>query len=107
MYIQQAPKIQSSINENKIVKHNFLSFSYHPFINPIVNPADILPVSGIPKLVIANEEAVAAAVPSFYAPHNWPYPEGNLCHERYRNLKLTLHHNGNLPSYEFDNPSIW
>ena len=35
--------------------------SYHPFINPIVNPADILPVRGIPKLVIANEEAVAAA----------------------------------------------
>ena len=34
---------------------------YHPFINPIVNPADILPVSGIPKLVIANEETVAAA----------------------------------------------
>ena len=34
--------------------------SYHPFINPIVNPADILPVNGIPKLVIANEEAVAA-----------------------------------------------
>jgi hypothetical protein len=30
-------------------------------INPIVNPADILPVRGIPKLVIANEEAVAAA----------------------------------------------
>jgi hypothetical protein len=36
---------------------------YHPFINPIVNPADILPVNGIPKLVIANEEAVAAAGP--------------------------------------------
>jgi hypothetical protein len=34
---------------------------YHPFINPIVNPADILPVRGIPKLVIANEEAVEAA----------------------------------------------
>jgi hypothetical protein len=30
-------------------------------INPIVNPADILRVNGIPKLVIANEEAVAAA----------------------------------------------
>jgi hypothetical protein len=30
-------------------------------INPIVNPADILPVRGIPKLVIANEEAVAVA----------------------------------------------
>jgi hypothetical protein len=25
-------------------------------INPIVNPDDILPVNGIPKLVIANEE---------------------------------------------------
>jgi hypothetical protein len=37
---------------------------YHPFINPIVNPADILPVNGIPKLVIANDEAVAAAWPS-------------------------------------------
>ena len=30
-------------------------------INPIVNPANILPVNGIPKLVIANEEAVAVA----------------------------------------------
>ena len=36
----------------------------HPLINPRVNPiADILPVKGIPKLVIANE-AVAAAWPS-------------------------------------------
>ena len=35
---------------------------YHPLINPRVNlPADILPVNGIPKLVIANEEADAAA----------------------------------------------
>jgi hypothetical protein len=41
-----------------------LSFSYYPFINPILNPADILPVRGIPKLVIANEEAVAATWPS-------------------------------------------
>jgi len=30
---------------------------YHPLINPRVNPADILPVNGIPKLVITNEEA--------------------------------------------------
>jgi hypothetical protein len=37
---------------------------YHPLINPIVNPADILPVNGIPKPVIANEEAVVAALPS-------------------------------------------
>jgi hypothetical protein len=28
-------------------------------INPRVNPADILPERGIPKLVIANDEAVA------------------------------------------------
>jgi hypothetical protein len=33
------------------------SLSCHPFINPIVNPADILPVNGIPKFVIANEAA--------------------------------------------------
>jgi hypothetical protein len=33
---------------------------YHPLINPIVNPAYILPVSGIPRLVIANGEVVAA-----------------------------------------------
>ena len=33
---------------------------HHPLINPIVNPADILPVNGIPKLVIANEAAAAA-----------------------------------------------
>jgi hypothetical protein len=40
---------------------------YYPFINPIVNPADILPVRGIPKLVIANE-VVAAAWPSTVLP---------------------------------------
>jgi hypothetical protein len=40
--------------------HYFYRFSYHPFINPRVNPADILPVSRIPKLIIAIEEAVAA-----------------------------------------------
>jgi hypothetical protein len=36
--------------------------SYHlPFINPRVNPiADVLPVRGMPKLVIANEEVAAA-----------------------------------------------
>jgi hypothetical protein len=38
-----------------------VSLSYHPFINPIVNPADILSVNGISKLVIANEDAVAGA----------------------------------------------
>jgi hypothetical protein len=37
----------------------FYTFSCYPLINPRVNPADILPVRGIPKLVIANE-AVAA-----------------------------------------------
>jgi hypothetical protein len=37
-------------------------------INLIVNPADILPVNGIPKLVIANDEAVAAAWPSALIP---------------------------------------
>jgi hypothetical protein len=42
----------------------FYIFSCYPFINPRVNPADILPVNGIPKLVIANEEVVAAAWPS-------------------------------------------
>jgi hypothetical protein len=31
-------------------------------INPIVNPADMLPVSGIPKLVIANEAAAVSAL---------------------------------------------
>jgi hypothetical protein len=32
------------------------------FINPIVSPiADLLPVNGMPKLVIANKEAAAAA----------------------------------------------
>ena len=31
-------------------------------INPIVNPADILPVRGIPKLVIDNEDEAVAAV---------------------------------------------
>jgi hypothetical protein len=41
---------------------------YHPLINPIVNPADILPVRGIPMLFIANEDAVAAAWPSSVIP---------------------------------------
>jgi hypothetical protein len=31
----------------------------HPFINPIVNPADILPVRGIPKFVIAKYDDAA------------------------------------------------
>jgi hypothetical protein len=35
----------------------FYTFSCYPLINPRVNPADILPVRGIPKLVIANEDA--------------------------------------------------
>jgi hypothetical protein len=39
----------------------FYTFSCYPFINPIVNPADILPVKGIPKFIIPNEETVAAA----------------------------------------------
>jgi hypothetical protein len=34
-------------------------YTYHPLINPIVNPADILPVNGIPKLVIVTEAAAA------------------------------------------------
>ena len=38
-------------------------------INPIVNPADILPVRGIPKLVIANEDVAAA----------WPSPKPGIC----------------------------
>jgi hypothetical protein len=37
-------------------------------INPIVNPADILPVNGIPKLVIVNEAVAAAAWPSILLP---------------------------------------
>jgi hypothetical protein len=48
----------------------------HPFINPIANPADILPVNGIPKLFIANEEAVAAAAwPSILLPLLIPLPQ--------------------------------
>ena len=43
-------------------KLEYSAVYHHPFINSIVNPADILPVNGIPKLVIANEEeAVVAA----------------------------------------------
>jgi hypothetical protein len=38
----------------------FYTFCYYPFINPRVNPAAILPVNGMLKLVIANEEAVTA-----------------------------------------------
>ncbi|MDQ3975543.1 MAG: hypothetical protein M3264_03360 [Thermoproteota archaeon] len=47
-------------SEVKYIIYLFLSCpssSYHPLINPIVNPAaDILPVNGIPKIVIANDE---------------------------------------------------
>jgi hypothetical protein len=34
--------------------HYFYRFLCHPLINPIVNPADILLVNGIPRLVIAK-----------------------------------------------------
>jgi hypothetical protein len=36
--------------------------------NPIVNPADILPVNGIPKLVIADNEEDAVAVAWLLSP---------------------------------------
>jgi hypothetical protein len=39
--------------------NSYLFLFNYPFINPIVNPADILHVNGIPKLVIDNEDAVA------------------------------------------------
>ena len=43
--------------------HYFYRFSYHPLINPKVNPtADILPVIGIPKLVIARDAAACSLV---------------------------------------------
>ena len=32
-------------------------YYHHPLINRTVNPAEILPVSGIPKLVIAKCDA--------------------------------------------------
>jgi hypothetical protein len=59
-------KTVSSNNDNiKCIYQNMLvrllSPKSYPLINPTVNPADILPVRGIPKLVIANEEAVVAA----------------------------------------------
>ena len=38
---------------------NAYFFFHHPFINPIANPADMLPVNGISKLVITNEAATA------------------------------------------------
>jgi hypothetical protein len=46
-------------NINCINSANY-SLYYHPFINPKVNPADILPVNGMLKLVIATEAAAAA-----------------------------------------------
>jgi hypothetical protein len=49
---------------SKEMHYFFYRFSYHPLINPRVNPADILPVNGIPKIPIVNEEAAAAACPS-------------------------------------------
>jgi hypothetical protein len=39
--------------------HYSYRFSDHHPLNPIVNPTDILPVSGIPRLVIVNEVAAA------------------------------------------------
>ena len=41
------------------------ALSFHPLINPRVNPVEILPVNGIPKRVIANDDAVAT---DFYVP---------------------------------------
>jgi hypothetical protein len=62
-------KDKSSYNNRQFGSYSrnlliWTALSYHPLINPRVNPADILPVNGIPKLDIANEEAVAAAWPS-------------------------------------------
>jgi hypothetical protein len=42
----------------KILNTDFL-IPLYPFINPIVNPADILPVRGMPTLVIAKYDAAA------------------------------------------------
>src|SRR5919107_5618453 len=58
---------QSSIQLMHVLKIEKEIFINH-LRNPIVNPADILPVNGIPKLVIANEEAVAAAWLSLTVP---------------------------------------
>ena len=53
------------IDNIKCIYQHLLSwdalYHHHPLINPRVNPAEILPVNGIPKLVITNDEAVAAA----------------------------------------------
>ncbi len=51
----------------------------HPLINPIVNPADILlAINVIPKLVIANDEAVAgAAWPSLIIHVSEPFIQTN------------------------------
>jgi hypothetical protein len=49
-------------------------------INPIVNPADILPVRGIPKLVIANEEAVAVWLLS---------PKADICTITFESVVIT------------------
>jgi hypothetical protein len=59
-------KDKSSYNNRQFGSYSrnlliWTALSYHLLINPRVNPADILPVNGIPKLVIANEEVVAAA----------------------------------------------
>jgi hypothetical protein len=48
-------------------------------INPIVNPADILPVRGIPKLVIANE-AVAVWLLS---------PKADICTITFESVVIT------------------
>ena len=40
-----------------------LLYCYHTFTNPTVNPADILPVRGMPKLVIATEAAAVWTAP--------------------------------------------
>jgi hypothetical protein len=59
-------KILLTLSLNKCV----ISFCelYYPFRNPIVNPADILPVRGIPKLVIATEAAAAWTSPVLLLP---------------------------------------
>ena len=49
--------------DNKICSiGSTLSLSYHPLINPRVNPiADLLPVNGIPKVVIVRDPSVCVS----------------------------------------------
>ena len=48
-YSNNSTNISLNLSSKKYIVYGCLHLLYHPFINPIVNPADILPVRGNAK----------------------------------------------------------